>query len=306
MLRKLRRKSSSGLDSEPALKRAKTMVHHEKHSNNNDGKVEIKNEPREQITRCQCVECPELVKNNKIKTLLASSYDQNSKFIINLKKILNSDSHGEYVEEEDDTVKIKTESVTVKTEPRVNAPVIKAEPNDNNDDPNDPSQISKKVSPSVNRTTKEQNTQYKDELKVLARKYQKLKVLYYNVLSVQQNPPLSFDLMKFYTENQGKITESMKRLTKKHPNNHIKEQIFEQFIHGIQQSLDSKHGMPNPVMDVTKPPPMSFSQIKEYYNPVGKYKITIMKESLDKSKLDAKELTRIFTGIQEAAQELNF
>ena len=64
--------------------------------------------------------------------------------------------------------------------------------------------------------------------------------------------------------------------------------------------------MPNPVMDVTKPPPMSFSQIKEYYNPVGKYKITIMKESLDKSKLDAKELTRIFTGIQEAAQELNF
>ena len=113
--------------------------------------------------------------------------------------------------------------------------------------------------------------------------------------------------MKFYTENQGKITESMKRLTKKHPNNHIKEKIFEQFIHGIQQSLDSKHRMPKPdIMDVTKSPPMSFSEIKEYYNRVGKNKITIMRESLDKSELDAKELTRIFTGIQEAAQELNF
>ena len=62
--------------------------------------VEIKKEPMEEMTRCQCVECPELVKNNKIKTLLyTSSTDSNSNFIIELKEILNpvNESPGEYV-----------------------------------------------------------------------------------------------------------------------------------------------------------------------------------------------------------------
>ena len=180
----LRRSSTTGFDSEPALKKAKTMGQEEP-SNNNDDKsaleaalhayfvreekvskvdqVAIKKEPLEQITRCQCFECPELVRTNKIKTLLMNTSDQNSNFIINLKKILNPDSPGEreYVEEEDaTTVKIKTEHVTVKSEPciplktepvtvktefRDSAPVIM--PEHNNDNPFYPSPISTKVSP---------------------------------------------------------------------------------------------------------------------------------------------------------------
>ena len=182
----LRRSSTTGFDSEPALKKAKTMGQEEP-SNNNDDKsaleaalhayfvreekvskvdqVAIKKEPLEQITRCQCFECPELVRTNKIKTLLMNTSDQNSNFIINLKKILNPDSPGEreYVEEEDATVKIKTEPVTVKSDPvplksePVTGFTVKTEfrdcimPEDNNDDPEYPSPISTRVSPLVNR-----------------------------------------------------------------------------------------------------------------------------------------------------------
>ena len=135
------RRQTSGCDSEPALKKAKTMIQEEV-SNDNDDKtaleealhayfvkeelekvskvdqVEIKEEALEQNRKCQCAECPELEKNNKIRTLLAGCSDQNSNFIINLKKILNLDSpgHGEYVEKEDDTVNIKTEPITVRNQ----------------------------------------------------------------------------------------------------------------------------------------------------------------------------------------------
>ena len=146
-----------------SLKKVETLVH-EKPSNNNDAlekgktvKVEIKREPGEQITGCQCAVCPELVKTNKIKTLILSDADANSNFIIKLKKILDSESSapGEYFEEEDDsdTVKVKTEPVTLKTEPRDQAPVIKAEPEDNNDDPDDPLPMTTIVSPLVIRLT---------------------------------------------------------------------------------------------------------------------------------------------------------
>ena len=89
--------------------------------------MEIKKERGVQITRCLCVECPELVKNNKIKTLLLSFADLNSEIIIKLKKILNPETPREYIEEEDDSIKVNTEPDTVKTEP-------KNEPEDNNDD----------------------------------------------------------------------------------------------------------------------------------------------------------------------------
>ena len=121
------RKPTNSCDSEPVLKKAKTVVY-EKPSNNNEDKaasekvsnVEVKKESVEEITKCRCDECPELVKNNKIKTLLdTSSTDSNSNLIVQLKEILNpvNESLGEYVEEEeDDAADIKTEPVTVKTE----------------------------------------------------------------------------------------------------------------------------------------------------------------------------------------------
>ena len=95
----------------------------------------VKKEPDEEI-RCHCVKCPELEKINKIKWLLMSFTGQNSSTIINLKKILNPENTelletGEYVEEDNDIV--KTEPVTVKTEPRVRFPVIIEYPEDNDD-----------------------------------------------------------------------------------------------------------------------------------------------------------------------------
>ena len=151
------RMSTNSSDSEPVLKRAKTIVY-EKPSNNNEDKaasesvsnVEVKKESVEEISRCRCGdECPELVKTNKIKTLLSTtSTDSNSNFIIQLKEILSpvNESLREYVEE-DDTVRIKTEPVTVKTEPKI----IKAEPEGNDDDPDDPAPISSTVPASQNR-----------------------------------------------------------------------------------------------------------------------------------------------------------
>ena len=156
-LAKTKRKPTKNFDGEPAVKKSKVV--YEKLPNNNEdkdalekithvNKVDIKKEPGEEITRCRCVGCPELVKNKKIKTLLyTSSTDSNSNFIIKLKEILNpvTESPGEYVEEEDDTAKIKIEAVTLKTEP-------KAEPEDNDDnDPDDPSPISSRSPPPQNR-----------------------------------------------------------------------------------------------------------------------------------------------------------
>ena len=58
----------------------KDKMVHKRPSNNNEAlekvtkvnPVEINKKPGVQITRCQCVKWPELVKNNKIKTLLLS------------------------------------------------------------------------------------------------------------------------------------------------------------------------------------------------------------------------------------------
>ena len=85
------RMSTNSTDSEPVLKRAKTVVY-EKPSNNNEdnaasekvSSVEVKKESVEEVTRCRCEECPSLKSVNKIKTLLNTSYtDSNSNFIIN-------------------------------------------------------------------------------------------------------------------------------------------------------------------------------------------------------------------------------
>ena len=114
---------------------------HERPSNTNEAlekvtkvnPVEIKKEPGVQITRCQCVECPELVKNNKIKTLLLSFADINSDFIISLNKILNPESPREYFEKEDESITVKTEPVTVKLEPltvKTEPDTVKTEPDD--------------------------------------------------------------------------------------------------------------------------------------------------------------------------------
>lgn len=352
-----KRTKKQEVDLEPALKKAKPIVDERTSNNNGDGtavgfekvpkvnEVEIKKEPGEQITKCQCVECPELVKNNRIKTFLSYSSDQNHyinlllikyvKDILNPKlpgeyfeeedvivkikatgkaepkpeynidleeqKIVKPDSPGEYFEEEDVVVKIKAEPLTEKTEPKLHAPVIKDEPEEKKD-------------------FEEQKTQNKDDLKYLSWKYSKLKELYYGLLSKQQEstvprslhkesmPPFKGnDLMKFYSENQDKITESIRKVTKKHPNWNITKSLFEPFIQGIQLSLESKQGIPQSVtMDVTKPPPMSSTRIKEYYNTVGKQKFYMMKVMLDESKLEAKEFANFLTLIEEAAIELNF
>ena len=113
------REQIPGSNSEPSSKKATTIVHGKLPNNNEDkevqgkltqiNKMKIKRGKGEEII-CECDVCPQFEKINEIKLLLVSCTDQNSNFIIRLKKILNPGNTEflgarEYVEEEEDTVK---------------------------------------------------------------------------------------------------------------------------------------------------------------------------------------------------------